>query len=80
MARIPQTDVWDEVRDDGGPPGFDVTCVIGRVEVGPNGEHSPYEAAWLLIARHDTEGTFKFELGGMEHAITLERRNLGDAP
>jgi hypothetical protein len=58
------------------PPGFDVTCVIGHVTLVEDGVHSPYEAAILLIARHDTEGTFKFELNEMEHFITVERRDL----
>ena len=40
--------------------GFDVTCVVGRVEIGETGEHSAYEAAFLLIAKHDAPGTYNF--------------------
>jgi hypothetical protein len=39
--------------------GFDVTCVIGRVEFG-EGDHTPHEAAFLLIANHDAPGTYSF--------------------
>lgn len=40
-------------------PGFDVTCTIGRVVLG-DGEHTPHEAAMLLIAQHGAPGTFRF--------------------
>lgn len=38
---------------------FDVTCVIGTVEVG-EGEHTPGQAAFLLIAQHDAPGHYSF--------------------
>ena len=52
--------------------GFDVTCIIGRVEPG-NGDLRPHEAAMLLIARHDAEGQYSFpmSLGGTQH-VTVE--------
>lgn len=54
-------------------PGFDVTCVIGRVELNRKGQHTPQEAAFLLIAQHDTDGTFTFpsEIGGIVR-VTVE--------
>jgi len=52
--------------------GFDVTCVIGRVEFG-KGDLTPYEAAFLLIARHDTDGHFTFPDGqGGYYHVTRE--------
>lgn len=39
--------------------GFDVTCTIGRVQFG-EGDHTPQEAAFLLIAQHGADGTFEF--------------------
>jgi len=42
------------------PTGFEVTCVIGRVEFDEVGEHSPTEAAFLLIAQHGADGTYSF--------------------
>lgn len=42
------------------PTGFDVTCVIGRVEFDNTGEHTPHEAAFLLIAKHDAPGEYVF--------------------
>jgi len=52
--------------------GFDVTCTIGRVVFG-EGEHTPVEAAFLLIAQHGAPGTFSFpaEQGG-EIVVTVE--------
>jgi len=40
-------------------PGFDVTCVVGRVTLG-EGEHTPEQAAFLLIADHGAPGTYSF--------------------
>lgn len=55
--------------------GFDVTCTIGRVTFG-DGEHTPYQAAFLLIAEHGAEGTFLFpaEQGGMVE-VTVANTN-----
>lgn len=54
--------------------GFDVTCVIGHVDIDPYGEGmSPHEAAFLLIARHDTRGTFQFPMeDGRTMSVTVE--------
>lgn len=56
------------------PSGFDVTCVIGRVEDDPNGTVTRHEAAYLLIARHDTPGTFTWKQprGGPQVRVTVE--------
>jgi hypothetical protein len=47
-------------------PSFDVTCTIGTVYLDGNGEHTPMEAAMLLIAQHGAPGVFRFpnEQGG----------------
>lgn len=42
--------------------GFDVTCVVGRVEFDQDAGESPYEAAMRLIARHDAPGSFRFPM------------------
>lgn len=53
--------------------GFDVTCVIGRVEFDATGDLSPHEAAFLLIARHDTRGTFCFPMeDGRTMSVTVD--------
>jgi hypothetical protein len=43
---------------------FDVTCVVGTVELDVNGNNGlgPTEAAMVLIAQHGAPGTFKFPL------------------
>lgn len=60
-------------------PSFDVTQTIGTVMLDGEGENTPHEAAFLLIARHGSDGTFHFpaETGGMV-AVTVE--NILDAP
>jgi hypothetical protein len=40
-------------------PQFDVTCVIGTVYLG-DGDKTPRQAAFDLIATHGTDGTFNF--------------------
>lgn len=42
--------------------GFDVTCVIGRVDVVPQGDVPAHVAAFELIARHDAQGSFRFPM------------------
>lgn len=56
----------------GAPFTFDVTCVIGTVEVGI-GDTPPHVVAMQLIAEHDAEGTFTFPLpdGGTQR-VTVE--------
>lgn len=49
--------------------GFDVTCTIGTVLFDETGDLTPSEAAFLLIARHDTRGKFTFP---MEDGRTME--------
>lgn len=46
--------------------GFDITCTIGRVNFSMTGEHTPLEAAMLIIANHGAGGEFHFpaEQGG----------------
>jgi hypothetical protein len=56
---------------------FDVTCVIGKVVIGWESSETvittPYEAAMLLIARHDAPGVYTFPMpsGGVTQ-ITVE--------
>lgn len=55
------------------PNGFDVTCVIGRVELDGNGDFTPHEAAFLMIARHDARGTFNFPMqDGRTMSVTVD--------
>lgn len=44
------------------PIGFDVTCVIGRVQLDAHGEKPAHVAAFELIALHDAEGEFSFPM------------------
>jgi|KBSSwiStaDraftv2_1062776.scaffolds.fasta_scaffold209524_2 hypothetical protein len=54
------------------PFTFDVTCVIGTVEVG-NGSEAPHVVAMKLIAEHDAEGTFTFPMAdGRTQRVTVE--------
>jgi hypothetical protein len=53
--------------------GFDVTCVIGRVEFGM-GDKTPFQAAMEIISKHvedtgtfDVEFSFPHESGGTIH-------------
>lgn len=52
----------DEIirRRNAARPSFDVTCTIGTVYLDGEGDHTPMEAAMLLIARHEAPGTFRF--------------------
>lgn len=57
---------------------FDVTQVVGTVEIDGNGEYSAYEAAMLVIARHDAPGTFTFPTpDGGERRVTIEQSAPG---
>jgi hypothetical protein len=53
--------------------GFDITQVVGRVEIG-DGEHTPYEAAFLAIAQFGMPGDFRFPapMGEGEIRIVVE--------
>lgn len=52
---------------------FDVTIqqVVGRVEPG-DGDLSAHEAAFLVVARYDTEGTYSWKNGDHEVKLTVE--------
>jgi len=53
-------------------PGFDVTCVIGRVVIAGGGPHPPHVAAFMLIAEHDAPGTYTFPMAnGNECRVTV---------
>lgn len=41
-------------------PGFDVTCIIGHVDLTGTGDETPDEAAFRLIGQHRAEGTYNF--------------------
>jgi hypothetical protein len=41
-------------------PHFDVTCVAGRVYLDQDGDHTPWEAAMLLIANHTDGGSGEY--------------------
>lgn len=57
---------------------FDVTCVIGTVELdGGVGGLSPHEAAFLLIAQHDAPGTYQFPMpDGRTMAVTVDHEEV----
>lgn len=56
------------------PFSFDVTCSIGTVVEDPNAELSMTDQAFLLIARSDNTGTFRFPSpnGGVDFLVTVE--------
>jgi hypothetical protein len=57
------------------PDHFDVTSVIGRVVFDGTGDDTPHEAAFRIIARHDTPGEYTFPLpdgGTCRVAVTYE--------
>jgi len=73
MARS-KAEIMRERREARGEvTGFDVTCSIGRVNFDELAETTAVEAAFLLIARHDAEGTYTFpaENGG-QITVTVE--------
>jgi hypothetical protein len=47
---------------DEAPRSFPVTQVIGEVTIDRDSDLTAHEAAFLLIARHDTPGDFHFPL------------------
>lgn len=47
----------------GQPLSFEVTCVLGRVDLVGDGERGAHEAAFALVAQHDTPGDYTFPLG-----------------
>lgn len=55
---------YDEYTDQFPKPitGFDVTCVIGRVEFSDTGESAPRVVAFAMIGEHDVEGTYSFPM------------------
>lgn len=58
--------------EDPPPGGFDVTCVIGRVEFGEGDEHSSV-VAFKLIAQHDAPGVYSFpNADGTTCRVTVE--------
>ena len=64
--------------DTGGVTGFDVTCVVGRVEFG-NGDVAPHVAAFQIIASHDAEGTYTFPMAdGRTCVVSVDFK--GDGP
>jgi hypothetical protein len=51
------------------PTSFDVTCVIGSVELNDDATTSANEVAFAMIARHDRPGTYQFP--GVAGTITV---------
>lgn len=52
---------------------FDVTCVIGTVELNRDSNLTAHEAAFLLIARHDARGEFQFPMyDGRIMSVTVD--------
>jgi hypothetical protein len=60
--------------------GFDITCVIGHVDIDPYGEGEPaHVVAFKLIAEHDSPGVYKFPMAdgrtcvvGVDYALPNE--------
>lgn len=76
--RIRRDRAQREMRESG---GFDITCTIGRVELG-DGDTHPTEAAMQVIAKHavHADGSFTFpdvETGGMI-SVHVERERTSD--
>lgn len=61
-----------QVAEDARSGSFDVTCVIGTVIPSEDGTLSSHEAAFVLIAKHDTPGTFSWSNDGHEVVVTVE--------
>lgn len=58
------------------PTHFDVTQVIGTVELG-HGEHTPYVAAFEVIAEYSQPGTFTFPMeNGQMCRVDVEYEKL----
>lgn len=63
------------------PASFEVTCVIGTVHLAILREFvGPVEAAFQLIAQHDTPGTFSFSVPGndRQYKVTVEYEGEGE--
>lgn len=55
------------------PTSFNVTQVIGTVQLGKGGDQSPDLAAFRIIADHDMPGTFTFpNTHGADTTVTVE--------
>lgn len=60
-------------KTESAPNYFEVTCVVGRVELGPGGTMAPSVAALQLIAEHDSEGVYTFPMeDGRTYRVTVE--------
>lgn len=60
--------------------GFDVTCKIGRIEPGEGepgeGDLNAFEAAFVMIARHDSDGVYHFAIPsdqGASYEVSVQR-------
>lgn len=52
---------------------FDVTCVVGTVNLTDDAVFDPYVAALILIGEHGSLGTFVFPCGaGGEYRVTID--------
>lgn len=61
--------------------GFDVTCVVGRVEYDANGDMSPHKAAFIIIAEQDMPGTYTFPMSvGGTCSVTVDYENMPRGP
>jgi hypothetical protein len=54
------------------PTSFDVTCVIGSVDITTSGPMTANEAAFGMIARHDRPGTYQFPGEAGTITVTVE--------
>ncbi len=53
---------------------FDVTCVVGTVELTDGPGMSASAQAMILIAEHDAEGVYEFPIGnGQTQRVIVER-------
>jgi hypothetical protein len=66
------------MENDGPRRLFDVTCVLGTVWEDMDGQHTPREAAFNLIATHNADGHYEFpmENGDICHII-VETQSIG---
>jgi hypothetical protein len=72
MARPLEVEIDNEIAR---MPQFDVTCTIGTVLIGQQGDMTPIEAAFELIGAHDAEGRYAFEYNGYSYAVQVQKES-----
>lgn len=72
-----EADIWED-RQTKPITGFDVTCVIGRVEFSEAGTSDPRVVAFAMIAEHGAEGSYSFPMAnGQTCVVTVNHDGQG---